>query len=114
MSVAWRPPSRMRAQQVEHFILDDDVQGGGGLVATIKDGSQARAMAITARWRMPPLNSVRVAPCPRRVEVDLLGTNASARRCALGVAGCPMLADGFHDLRADAGHRVERNSWHSA
>ena len=44
-------------QQLEHLGLHGDVERGGGLVGDEHVGSQAIAMAIIARWRMPPENS---------------------------------------------------------
>ena len=45
-------------QQVQNLRLDGHVQGGGGLVGDQDaPGSQASAMAIITRWRMPPESS---------------------------------------------------------
>ena len=49
------PSSRRSvAQQVEDLRLDRDVERGRRLVGDQQRGSQARAMAIITRWRMPP------------------------------------------------------------
>ena len=44
-------------EQVADLRLHDHVEGGGRLVGEEHLGSQASAMAITARWRMPPESS---------------------------------------------------------
>ena len=41
-------------QQLQHLRLDRDVEGGCRFVADQQAGLQASAMAINARWRMPP------------------------------------------------------------
>ena len=41
---------------VEHLVLHDDVERGHRLVGDSSGGSRASAMAMAARWRMPPLN----------------------------------------------------------
>ena len=49
------PVSRLQlAHQVEDLRLDGDVERRGRLVGDQQCGSQASAMAIITRWRMPP------------------------------------------------------------
>jgi hypothetical protein len=43
-----------RLEQLEDLRLDGDIECGGGLVGDQQTGSQARAMAIRTRCRMPP------------------------------------------------------------
>jgi hypothetical protein len=43
-----------RLHELEDLRLDGDIEGGGGLVGDDDGGLQARAMAMTTRWRMPP------------------------------------------------------------
>ena len=43
-------------QQVEDLRLHGDVERGGRLVGDHSRGSQASAIAIITRWRMPPEN----------------------------------------------------------
>jgi len=49
-------PLLQLAQHVEDLALDDDVERRHRLVASSRLGSSARAMAMAARWRMPPEN----------------------------------------------------------
>ena len=41
-------------QQVHDLGLGGDVEGGRGLVGDQQLPGEARAMAMTTRWRMPP------------------------------------------------------------
>ena len=55
MNITAMPAGRLqRADEVEDLGLDRHVERGRRLVGDQHDGLQASAMAIMARWRMPP------------------------------------------------------------
>ena len=71
-------------------------------------GSQARAMAIITRWRIPPDSSW--GYCFRRFSGSLMPTSSSSSS-ARAQASCLFFfgvqADDLHDLVADGVHRVQ-------
>ena len=44
-------------EQVHDLRLHADVEGGGRLIQDQQSGSSASAVAMTTRWRCPPLSS---------------------------------------------------------
>ena len=79
-----------------------------GSSAINRRGSQARAMAMTTRWRMPPESSW--GYCAKRRSASWMRTRLSraiAFSAASAASSPAVLADHLGDLLADGEHRVE-------
>ena len=98
-----------RVEQLEDLRLDRDVERRGRLVGDQQRGSQASAIAIITRWRMPPRELVRIGVDARGGSaMPTSRSSAMARRPGVAQRHALRARDRLGDLVADVQHRVER------
>ena len=103
---AWR--SRIRSRICAWMVTSSAVVGSSAMRSS---GSQASAMAIMIRWRMPPENWCGYAS-KRAVGLGDADEREELERAARGLGGATFAwrQDDLGDLAADHGDRVERAS----